>query len=434
MRDVVPFVLSRVFCLALAGVAVATPAGAQARTPGTAAMSPVSVGERIVNGLHPLVRVTNGRDTAYTLTERMRHHNVPGVSIAVIDHGRIVWAQGFGVAEAGGTQRVDTTTLFQAASISKPVFATAMLTLVEQGRLRLDADVTGQLRSWRLPESGYTAVEKVTLRRLLSHTAGLTVSGFRGYAKDAPMPAIPQVLDGSAPANSPAVRSDTVPGAQWSYSGGGYTVAQLLATDVTGDPLPALLQRLVLRPFDMPHSTFEQPLPTALARHAASGHRRQNAVVPGRHYTYPEMAAAGLWTTPSDLARWAIGIAGAYGGNANTALSTRSARAMLTPQVALPAQATWRPASAWGLGVELVGASALRFMHDGHNEGFFATLVMYPALGRGLVVMANGPAPAAAGNRALLRRGVRSLKRAAGGASTCNARSHVARLDARGQL
>ncbi len=369
-------------------LAVALPAGVSAQTP-----TP-GIGERIVNGLHPLVRVTNGRDTAYALADRMRFYHVQGVSIAVIDGGRVAWAQGFGVATAGGTERVDAATRFQAGSISKPIFATMALALVEQGRLALDADVTGQLRSWRLPPSAFTATEKVTLRRLLDHTAGLTVSGFGGYAAGAPVPTVPQVLDGLPPANSAPVRSDTVPGARWSYSGGGYTVAQMLTTDVTGEPLPALVRRLVLRPLNMAHSTYEQPLPAALARHAASGHERPDSVVPGRFHTYPEMAAAGLWTTPSDLARWAVGIANAYRGRPNGVLSARAAREMLTPQVALPEEPP-QPRSAWGLGVELAGAGdSLRFMHTGLNEGFVATLVMYPAQGRGLVVMTNGTSPA----------------------------------------
>lgn len=390
MSDRVPFVLSRAVCLA---VALAASAGAQAPAPSGGETPAAGIGERIVGGLRPFVRVTNGRDTSYTLADRMRHYRVPGVSIAVVDGGRVVWAQGFGTTEAGGTQRVDTATRFQAGSISKPVFATLALALVEQGRLALDADVAGRLRSWRLPPSGYTAAEKVTLRRLLSHTAGLTVSGFGGYAAGAPVPTVPQVLDGAPPANSAPVRPDTAPGARWRYSGGGYTVAQLLATEATGESVPALARRLVFAPLDMPRSTYEQPLPRALARNAASGHERPDTVVPGRHHTYPELAAAGLWTTPSDLARWAVGVTHAYRGRPDAALPGGVARQMLTRQVALPEGAPWRPPSAWGLGVQLAGAGdSLRFMHTGRNEGFVATLVMYPALGRGLVAMTNGTA------------------------------------------
>jgi CubicO group peptidase (beta-lactamase class C family) len=208
-----------------------------------------------------------------------------------------------------------------------------------------------------------------------------------------PVPTVLQVLDGAPPANSAPVRSDTVPGTRWSYSGGGYTVAQLLATDVTGEPIPPLVRRLVLAPLDMAHSTYEQPLPSAMARNAASGHERRDTVVPGHYHTYPEMAAAGLWTTPSDVARWAVGVARAYRGLPNAVISDSLARLMLTPQVALPAGPLGRPASAWGLGVQLAGTGdSLRFMHNGRNEGFVATLVMYPALGRGLVVMTNGVA------------------------------------------
>jgi CubicO group peptidase (beta-lactamase class C family) len=161
MRDTIPLVLSRVLWLT---VALATRGGAQARPPVRGGAPAPGIGERITNGLRPLVHVTNGRDTTYALTDRMRNYHVAGVSIAVMDGGRVGWAQGFGVAEVGGTERVDTATLFQAGSISKPIFATAVLALVEQGRLVLDSDVTGQLRSWRLPPSAFTATEKVALR------------------------------------------------------------------------------------------------------------------------------------------------------------------------------------------------------------------------------------------------------------------------------
>jgi CubicO group peptidase (beta-lactamase class C family) len=308
----------------LASLLLAAPAAAQTKAPDPA---------NVVRRLTPAVRMVGRADTAYTIEDRMRAYHVPGVSVAVIDDFRIVWARGFGVAEVGGRQAVDTTTLFQAGSISKPVFATAALALVQQGRLSLDDDVNRALRSWRVPESPFTATEKVTLRRLLTHSAGLTVWGFPGYRAGGPVPTVVQVLDGAPPANTRAVRNDTTPGARWLYSGGGFTVAQLLATDVTGEPFPALMRRLVLRPMDMAHSTYENPLPPAFARRAATGHERPDTPVPGRFHTYPEMAAAGLWTTASDLARWAIGVSRAWGGRAGGPISPATARLMLSTQV-----------------------------------------------------------------------------------------------------
>ena len=218
---------------------------------------------RVTSSIATSAVVVEGRPTEVaTLAERMGHYHVPGVSVAVVDGGRIAWARGFGVKQAGTRDSVTATTLFQAASISKPVAATATMRLVQQGKLDLDADVDRYLVSWKLPESRFTASEKVTLRRIVSHSAGLTVHGFPGYAAGAPVPSVVQVLAGTKPvANTPPVVVDTFPGAIGRYSGGGVTIEQLVLTDVTGRPFPELMRDLVLRPAGMTHSTYEQPLP-----------------------------------------------------------------------------------------------------------------------------------------------------------------------------
>lgn len=345
-------------------------------------------GARVVHRLRPAVRIENGPDTAFHILDRMRYYHVPGVSIAVVDNHRIVYASGFGVTEFGGSTPVDTTTLFLAGSISKPVFATGALKLVEQGRLTLDDDVNRSLKSWRLPDSRFTAQEKVTLRRLLTHTAGLTVWGFPGYRMGGAIPTVEQVLDGASPANTAAVRNDTTPGARWLYSGGGITVAQLMTTDVTGESFPVLMQRLVLGPAGMTHSTFENPLPQARDARAASGHERFDTPVAGRYHVYPEMAAAGLWTTAPDLARWALAVTRAYNGGQNAVLSPDMARQMVSKQV------QQRPpfgTGHWGLGVGVGGeGDSIAFQHGGRDEGFVASAIMWPKLGRGLFVLTNG--------------------------------------------
>ena len=367
---------------------LAAPAVVAAQVPTAAA---TLLGNRIANGLRPAVRITGERDTSFTITERMRRYHVSGVSVAVIENYQVVWARGFGTTEFGGRDRVDTATLFLAGSISKPVFASGALALVEQGKLSLDGDVNATLTSWKLPPSDFTVTEKVTLRRLLSHSAGTTVWGFPGYEVGKPVPTVPQLLSGEKPANTGAVKSFAVPGKSWMYSGGGYTIAQLLATDVTGEPFPALMQRLVLGPLGMRASGYEQDLTAARARLAAAGHEHGDTVVPGRYHVYPEMAAAGLWTTASDLARWAIMVARASRGTTGLPLSPAMARAMLTPQITLPPAFAGPMGRAWGLGVTLAGAGdSLVFSHGGRDEGFVATMLMYPERGRGLVVMTNG--------------------------------------------
>lgn len=365
---------------------VALAGAASAQSPAGSAR-PADAGD-ISTRLRPAVRLENRPDTAFNLLDRMRYYHVPGVSIAVVENNRIVFARGFGVTEFGGNKPVDTTTLFLAGSISKPVFATGALRLVEQGKLALDDDVNRSLKSWRLPDGRFTETEKVTLRRLLTHSAGLTVWGFPGYRMGTPIPTVQQVLDGAPPANTAAVRNDTAPGAMWRYSGGGITIAQLMTSDVTGEPFPALMKRLVLDPAGMTRSTYENPLPSSRDAEASSGHEQFDTPVTGRYHVYPEMAAAGLWTTAPDLARWALALSRAYNGDTKSVLTPAMARDMVSKQF------QQRPPFGnghWGLGVAVGGeGDSISFSHGGRDEGFVASAVMWPKLGRGLFVLTNG--------------------------------------------
>ena len=349
------------------------------------AQSPAELDARIARvetGLRFPVVIRGKPPLRMRLDQRMRDLKVPGLSVAVIDSFRIAWARGYGVREVGGTDSVTTETLFQAASISKPVAALAALRLVQEGRLDLDEDVNRRLTSWKVPENRFTTTQPVTLRRLLSHSAGLTVHGFRGYAATEQVPTIRQVLDSQPPSNSAPIRADTFPGARWRYSGGGYTVMQQLLVDVVGRPFPELMHSLVLGPLGMAHSTYEQPLPQHLSGRAASGHRSAGRVVAGKWHTYPEMAAAGLWTTPSDLARYAIHVSLAAGGRSSDVLSQATAARMLTVQ-----------SGAYGLGPSLGGEGRdASFSHGGANEGFRAFFIAFPERGQGAAIMTNSDA------------------------------------------
>lgn len=193
---------------------------------------------RVVASLSPVVRIKGATPARVALADRMKHFHVPGVSVAVFDRGRLAWARGFGVTRSGTTSPVKADTMFQAASISKVMTATATLRLVDQGRLSLDRDVNTWLRSWKVPDSPLTAKEKVTLRRIVSHTAGLTGHSAGGYTATEPLPSLLEILDGKKPAKTAAIRVDVVPGSLSRYSGGGVTIEQLLLTDVTGTPFP----------------------------------------------------------------------------------------------------------------------------------------------------------------------------------------------------
>jgi CubicO group peptidase (beta-lactamase class C family) len=334
---------------------------------------------RVENGLLPSV-VTKGEGASMKLADRMEFYKVPGLSIAVINNGKLEWAKGYGVLEAGGTRPVTDQTWFQAASISKPVAAMAALALVEQGKLSLDENVNLKLTSWHLPENEFTKSEKVTVRRLLSHSAGLTIHGFPGYAANEPTPTLTQILDGQKPpANTGPIRVDMLPGKQFRYSGGGYTLLQQLMMDVTGRPFPDLLQEVVLGRIGMSHSTFAQPLPKELEALAATAHGPNGDAIKGRWHTYPEMAAAGLWTTPSDLALFAIDLMESARGKSNKVLSPEMSRQMLTKQ-----------AGSYGLGVSLGDAAGVKtFGHGGSNEGFTCILAVHIDTAQGAVVMTN---------------------------------------------
>jgi CubicO group peptidase (beta-lactamase class C family) len=341
-----------------------------------AAATPDTRVAQVENGLRPATLIEG--DKTWTIADRLKHYGVEGVSIAVIRDNKLEWARGYGIADVETKQPVTASTLFQAASISKPVSAMGALVLVEDGKLSLDGDINKYLKSWKVPANEYTAKAPVTLEGLLSHTAGLTVHGFPGYGGGATVPAVNQILDGAAPANTGAVRVTLAPGTQFRYSGGGYTIAQLAMTDVTGQPFPALMQRLVLGPLAMKESTYDQPLPAARLAEAAVGYRIDGKAVDGKRHVYPEMAAAGLWTTPSDLARFAIGLQKMLHGGKGP-LSQKMAENMITPR---------KEGYALGLGINEEGR-ARYFEHGGSNEGFRSLLVVSENRGYGVVVMTN---------------------------------------------
>ena len=363
--------MSRIFRAACILGLLSSPAFAQQQG------DPASVRAAIVEqGLSPAVVLAGKAAPRRTIAAEMNRLHVPGVSVAVLHHGLIEWAKGYGVVQAGGAP-VTPDTLFQAGSISKPVTALAALRLVQEHRLSLDSNVNRQLKGWKLPvPSG----AHVTLRELLSHTAGTTVHGFPGYAAGAPVPNVDDVLAGRSPANTKAVVVDTAPGTVWRYSGGGYTVIQKLIEDVTGRSFADVLRDEVLRPANMVHSRFSQPLDAASLANAARPHDATGKPVTGGPHAYPELAAAGLWSTPSDLLRYAVAVRDSASGAAGALIDRKLATQMLTPGK-----------GDYGLGLEAHGEAGNRdFSHGGSNEGYENFLVAFTGSGDGVAVMTNG--------------------------------------------
>lgn len=355
--------------------------------------------KRIENEIHPITNSGADSNITQTLVQRMQSFGVPGISVVVFDSGQIVWAKGYGVKDELTREAVDAGTLFQAASISKPVTSVGTFRLVERNLLKLDDDVNQTLKSWKIPDTDLTATEKVTLRRIVSHMSGLSIHGFFGYAQSDTIPTEIQILNGVPPANNKPVLVVEKPGTREIYSGGAFTLLQLLLQDVTGKPFKELLKEEVLQPAGMNQSGFDQPLPAARQKNFAKGYNAEGKMLEGGFYVYPELAAAGLWTNPSDLARFMLNISGCYRGEKGL-LKQSTMQEMLTK---IPG------GGGLGFGVDGSGSPAKRFRHSGGNYGYTCYAVAFTDIGRGVVVMTNSD-----NGSPLIRELVRTISRVYG--------------------
>ena len=315
----------------------------------------------------------------YTIQEIMKRFHIPGVSIAVVRDFQVQWTKTYGAADLVTNAPVTRETRFQAASISKPVTAFAVLRTVDAGRLSLDEDVNNYLKSWKVPDNEYTR-RGVTLRALLSHTSGTGDGfGFPGYNPSAKLPTLEQILDGKPPSNVGPVFWERPPFTAQKYSGGGIEIVQMVLQDVYGKPFAEIMREQVLDPVGMTNSTYEQPLPAAADYSAARAHDKDGKAMDAKWHVYPEQAAAGLWTTPTDLAKLGIEVQKTLRGESKL-LSRGTALEMVAP--------TGTGSFAIGFAIEKRG-EGWYFMHDGSNWGFRADLVMHRLKGYGIAVMTN---------------------------------------------
>jgi len=314
--------------------------------------------------------------------EMLSRLKVPAVSVAVIRDFKIEWARAWGVKDVKTGEAATVDTLFQAASISKPVAAMASLRAVQDGKFTLDQDINTILKSWKLPARPSSSGEIVTPRMLMSHTSGTDDGfGFPGYHPDAPLPTIIQILDGEQPANRGSVRVGRPPMTGYKYSGGAVTIEELALTDTLRKPFPQIMRELVLDPIGMTNSTYEQPLPATRRAQAAHAHSQAGEPIDAPWRVHPEHAAAGLWTTPTDLAKFAIEVQQTLAGRSTKVLSRVMAQEMVTPV---------------GVGPFAVGFTIAKegegwyFSHGGSNVGFRCDLIAHRSKGYGVAIMTNG--------------------------------------------
>lgn len=313
------------------------------------------------------------------LQERMKATGTMGLSIAVIKDYKIHWAKGYGWADVAEKKQVTTETRFQAASISKSLNSMGQLKLVQQGKVDGEADINKYLKSWQFPYDSLTGTKKINLFQLLSHTAGLDIHGFPGYKRTDSLPSVVQVLNGLKPANTKRVKSLFAAGTKYKYSGGGTTISQLLLQDVTGEDYATWMQREVLAPLGMRNSSFKQP-PTDTAN-LATGYYENNQAVSGKYHVYPEQAAAGLWTTPTDLAKYIIECQLALEGKSEKVLNKTTMQKRMTPYIDSNA--------ALGVFIDKKGEDVW-FNHNGSNEAFLCAGYGSIKGGKGVVIMING--------------------------------------------
>ena len=331
---------------------------------------------RIEGAYDPDAKGDDGR----TLAELMKRYRVPGVSVAVISDFKIAWSKGYGIADVATEKLVNSETLFQAASISKPVNAMAVLKAIQDGKFGLDDDINSVLTSWTLPENEFTKIRRVTPRMLMSHTSGTDDGfGFPGYRPDSPRPTLVQILEGAEPSNVGPVLVAREPFTRFKYSGGGVVMMQLALMDAVGLPYAEIMQDYVLGPAGMTHSTFAQPLPPELDDNAARAHISGKAK-DAKWHVYPEQAAAGLWTTAADLCKFAIEVQLSLKDKANHVLTKDSVREMVNP-VGIGSYGV-------GLTVQKVG-EGWYIGHGGGNWGFSCQLTAHREKGYGMAVMTN---------------------------------------------
>jgi CubicO group peptidase (beta-lactamase class C family) len=329
-------------------------------------------------------------DSTWTIEERMEHYGVPGVSIAVIQNGKIAWAKGYGVMDAKSKSPVTEQTLFQASLLSMPVTAYGALRLIEQDKVTLDENINSYLKSWQLPDNEFTKERKVTIKNLLNGTSGINLHAIPGYSTDESVPTLVEVLNGISPAKNEPITVNKEP--ELDILAGAYTIIQQMLIDIEGEKFPELMDELVLQPLEMNNSTFNQTLSSEQLTMAATGYLTDGSMVKGKWHTHPTMASNGLWTTAADIAKFIINIQQTLKDNSNKGLSKDMTVQMFTTS---GYKSKYWPNFKYGLGLSIENKKKdIYFGHHGWNRGFFNLMTAHRDKGYGVVVLTNSTIPA----------------------------------------
>ncbi len=331
------------------------------------------------SGLLRAVFIKGQKPEKLSLEERMQFYKVPGLSLVVIDKKGIEWSKAYGVADVQTHELVTPDLPFQGGAFGQSIAAAVALHLVEKGTLDLDADVAAYLRTWMFPPPAPGSKNKITLRQLLTHSAGLSDRIFEGYSAQETFPSLPEVLNGEEPAKNAPVWTDFKPGSRARASESGYIVLEQILSDVENKSFSAIAKEIVFSPLGMTNSTFEDLRPSGGPAKTASGHLRDGRLIEGGWHHYPGAAAKGLWTTPTDFAVFFLELLKAATDTSSKVLEPATARTMLSPQI---------ENFAFGFSVE-GPFDDINFNIRGKTDGFVCYAIFYPVRGQGAVIMTN---------------------------------------------
>lgn len=324
----------------------------------------------------------NGNGEIVTVEQAMTMHGLQGLSIAVIDDYQVSWSREWGVRSVDNGNEIRADTLFNIASIAKPVTATLVAVLAEKSLIDLDEPVSTYLQRWQLPDNEFTRSKEITLRHLLSHTAGTTQHGYEDFYIGDKIPTLVDVLEGSELSATEKLDIDFMPGSQWRYSGGGYVIAQIAVEDHLHQSLAQLAAEHLFRPLNLANTTMLRPDETGFPANTAKAHDENGVVISTGLPICPQISASGLWTTPTDMALFLIEMQNALRGQETSVIHPAVARLVTTEVL-----------DGFGLGwalFEPIG-NMPSFSHGGANTGTGGRAYATMSGGKGIVLFGNGP-------------------------------------------